>query len=120
MLPLHGSGQRLGEPAATVFPGASACAAYGWLGVEIFFVVSGFVICMSAWGRGVGEFAASRISRLFPAYWAAVLFTAGVLFAWPEVRGVKAFSDVVVNLSMLQGASRCRTSTTRTGPSSSS
>ncbi|WP_327282238.1 MULTISPECIES: acyltransferase family protein [unclassified Streptomyces] len=92
-----------GEPAATVFPGASACAAYGWLGVEIFFVVSGFVICMSAWGRGVGEFAASRISRLFPAYWAAVLFTAGVLFAWPEVRGVKAFSDVVVNLSMLQG-----------------
>lgn len=92
-----------GEPATSVFPVASAWAAYGWLGVEIFFVVSGFVICMSAWGRGVGEFAASRISRLFPAYWAAVLFTAGTLFAWPEVRGVKAFSDVVVNLSMLQG-----------------
>ncbi|MEU5810000.1 acyltransferase [Streptomyces sp. NPDC047718] len=92
-----------GQSAAAVFPVASKCAAYGWLGVELFFTVSGFVICMSAWGRTVGEFAVSRISRLFPAYWVAVAFTATVLFAWPEVRGVKAFSDVVVNLSMLQG-----------------
>ncbi|NXY98361.1 acyltransferase [Streptomyces sp. BR123] len=82
---------------------ASKCAAYGWLGVELFFIVSGFVICMSAWGRTTGEFAVSRVSRLFPAYWAAVVFTSTVLFVWPEVRGVKAFSDVVVNLSMLQG-----------------
>ncbi|MEU3778824.1 acyltransferase [Streptomyces sp. NPDC032472] len=92
-----------GEPVATVFPVASKGAAYGWLGVELFFLVSGFVICMSAWGRTAGEFAVSRISRLFPAYWAAVVFTSTVLFAWPEVRGVKAFRDVVVNLTMLQG-----------------
>ncbi|MFD6108839.1 acyltransferase family protein [Streptomyces yangpuensis] len=91
-----------GEPAAGVFPAAHALAAYGWLGVEIFFLVSGFVICMSAWGRTVGDFAVSRISRLFPAYWAAVAFTSLVLFTWPEVRKVESFSDVVVNLSMLQ------------------
>ncbi|MEW2417253.1 acyltransferase [Streptomyces sp. NPDC046866] len=92
-----------GKPVGTVFPTASKGAAYGWLGVELFFLVSGFVICMSAWGRTAGEFAVSRISRLFPAYWAAVAFTSAVLFAWPEVRGVKAFRDVVVNLTMLQG-----------------
>ncbi|WP_219666854.1 acyltransferase family protein [Streptomyces bambusae] len=92
-----------GEPAADVFPVASAWAAYGWLGVEIFFLVSGFVICMSAWGRTAGEFAVTRVSRLFPAYWAAVLFTAGVLYTWPEVSSVHAFSDVMVNLTMLQG-----------------
>ncbi|WP_327261057.1 acyltransferase [Streptomyces sp. NBC_01232] len=92
-----------GEPPRNIFPIANRFAVYGWLGVEIFFLVSGFVICMSAWGRSVGDFAVSRISRLFPAYWVAVVFTALVLFTWPEVREVKAFSHVVVNLSMLQG-----------------
>lgn len=92
-----------GKAPAEVFPHAHRLAVYGWLGVEIFFLVSGFVICMSAWGRGVGDFAVSRISRLFPAYWAAVAFTSLVLFLSPEVRAVGRFSDVMVNLSMLQG-----------------
>ncbi|MFF4388265.1 MULTISPECIES: acyltransferase family protein [unclassified Streptomyces] len=92
-----------GKAPAAIFPTAHRLAVYGWLGVEIFFLVSGFVICMSAWGRTVGDFAVSRVSRLFPAYWAAVAFTTLVLYAWPEVRQVKAFSHVVVNLSMLQG-----------------
>ncbi|MEU6758189.1 acyltransferase [Streptomyces sp. NPDC046685] len=92
-----------GEPPEALFPNAHRFAVYGWLGVEIFFLVSGFVICMSAWGRTVGDFAVSRLSRLFPAYWAGVAFTSLVLFAWPEVRRVTSLSDVVVNLSMLQG-----------------
>lgn len=92
-----------GKAPAEVFPHAHRLAVYGWLGVEIFFLVSGFVICMSAWGRTVGDFAVSRISRLFPAYWAAVAFTSLVLYASPEVRAVSGFSDVMVNLSMLQG-----------------
>ncbi|MER6444926.1 acyltransferase family protein [Streptomyces venezuelae] len=92
-----------GKAPAEVFPHAHRLAVYGWLGVEIFFLVSGFVICMSAWGRGVGDFAVSRISRLFPAYWAAVAFTSLVLFLSPEVRALGRFSDVMVNLSMLQG-----------------
>ncbi|MFB6512417.1 acyltransferase family protein [Streptomyces virginiae] len=92
-----------GKAPAEVFPHAHRFAVYGWLGVEIFFLVSGFVICMSAWGRSVGDFAMSRISRLFPAYWAAVAFTSLVLFLSPEIRAVRGFSDVMVNLSMLQG-----------------
>ncbi|MFG2996865.1 acyltransferase family protein [Streptomyces sp. NPDC048340] len=92
-----------GVPNTEVFPVSHRLAVYGWLGVEIFFMVSGFVICMSAWGRTVGDFAVSRVSRLFPAYWVAVAFTSAVLFTWPEVRGVTSLTDVVVNLSMLQG-----------------
>ncbi|MGW0753665.1 acyltransferase family protein [Streptomyces sp. NPDC002587] len=92
-----------GEPTDDVFPVARGFAVYGWLGVEIFFLVSGFVICMSAWGRTVGDFAVSRVSRLFPAYWVGIAFTTLVLFAWPEVRARETLTDVVVNLSMLQG-----------------
>ncbi|WP_078966496.1 acyltransferase family protein [Streptomyces sp. WM6378] len=50
-----------------------AVSGYGWLGVEAFFLISGFVICMSCWGRTPAQFAVSRISRLFPLYWAVVL-----------------------------------------------
>lgn len=92
-----------GRPASAVFPGLQPFAVYGWLGVEVFFLVSGFVICMSVWGRTLGDFAVSRISRLFPAYWAGIAFTALVLWTWPEVRPLKPLADVVVNLSMLQG-----------------
>ena len=34
----------------------STFASYGWIGVEIFFVISGFVICMSCWGRTPRQF----------------------------------------------------------------
>ncbi|EFL19628.1 predicted protein [Streptomyces sp. C] len=92
-----------GRSTTDVFPVARRFAVYGWLGVEVFFLVSGFVICMSAWGRSLGDFAVSRVARLFPAYWTAVVLTSLVLYAWPEVRSIARFTDVVVNLSMLQG-----------------
>uniref|UniRef100_A0AAU2VA93 Integral membrane protein n=1 Tax=Streptomyces sp. NBC_00003 TaxID=2903608 RepID=A0AAU2VA93_9ACTN len=35
----------------------------------IFFLISGFVICMSCWGKPLGDFFVSRVVRLYPAYW---------------------------------------------------
>ncbi|MFE3526491.1 acyltransferase family protein [Streptomyces sp. NPDC059161] len=55
-----------------------AVSGYGWLGVEAFFLISGFVICMSCWGRTPAQFAVSRIARLFPLYWAVVLIIVAV------------------------------------------
>ncbi|MFG2526545.1 acyltransferase family protein [Streptomyces sp. NPDC048516] len=75
---------------------------YGWLGVEIFFLISGFVICMSGWGRSLGDFVTSRVSRLYPAYWTAVLLTAAVLTAFPDVRSVGGWQNILTNLTMLQ------------------
>ncbi|MGK5732399.1 acyltransferase family protein [Streptomyces sp. URMC 124] len=84
------------------FPTLSGAFAYGCLGVEIFFVISGFVICMSGWGRPLRSFFASRAARLYPAYWAAILLVT-VAFALPWVAyKTVSFSDRLVNLTMLQ------------------
>ncbi|MFE4018059.1 acyltransferase family protein [Streptomyces sp. NPDC059101] len=91
-----------GHATGTIFPTAHKAAQYGWLGVEVFFLISGFVICMSVWGRTVGQFAVSRVSRLFPAYWAGILLTALVVKFWPEVTSLRGWDTVINNLTMLQ------------------
>ncbi|WP_171164143.1 acyltransferase [Streptomyces sp. I05A-00742] len=84
------------------FPHLSTAFAYGCLGVQLFFVISGFVICMSGWGRSLRAFTASRAARLYPAYWVAVLLVTAV-FALPWVRYAPvSTSDALVNLTMLQ------------------
>ena len=42
---------------------------YGNLGVQLFFIVSGFVIVQSLQGKTVAEFARGRFIRLFPLFW---------------------------------------------------
>jgi peptidoglycan/LPS O-acetylase OafA/YrhL len=51
-------------------------APWGYLGVNLFFVISGFVIYMTLDRTDVGaDFLVSRFSRLYPAYWAAIALT---------------------------------------------
>ena len=69
-----GRGGRHGFPTIV-----DSAAHYGFFGVELFFLISGFVICMSAMGRGLGEFFVARVVRLYPAYWFAILLTTAVL-----------------------------------------
>lgn len=84
------------------FPTLHEWFAYGCLGVQIFFVISGFVICMSGWGRPLQSFFVSRASRLLPAYWAAVILVTAV-FALPVVAyEAVSPSDALVNLTMMQ------------------
>ncbi|GAB2723536.1 acyltransferase family protein [Streptomyces bullii] len=84
------------------FPTLHQFFAYGCLGVQVFFVISGFVICMSGWGRPLRSFFASRASRLLPAYWVAVILVTAV-FALPVVAyEAVSPSDALVNLTMLQ------------------
>lgn len=54
-------------------------AAQGWVGVPIFFVLSGFVIAFSANGKSVAVFAKDRIARLYPAAWICSSLTFAVL-----------------------------------------
>ncbi|BCJ43468.1 acyltransferase [Actinoplanes ianthinogenes] len=87
-------------------PDAAPVLIYGFLGVESFFLISGFVILMSGWGRTLRGFAASRAARLYPAFWACVLITTAVSALLP-IEGGLPFggppdsTDVLVNLTML-------------------
>ncbi|WP_316777251.1 acyltransferase family protein [Streptomyces sasae] len=85
-----------------VFPTLSGAAAYGCLGVEFFFVISGFVICMSSWGRSLGDFFRSRVARLYPAYWVALLLVTGASLVLPAVVHAVRPDEFLVNLTMLQ------------------
>jgi peptidoglycan/LPS O-acetylase OafA/YrhL len=52
---------------------------FGWIGVELFFVISGFVIAMSAEGASRGAFLRRRALRLMPAAWICATATLLVL-----------------------------------------
>lgn len=77
--------------------------AFGYLGVNLFFVISGFVIYMTLDKiHAPLDFVVSRFSRLFPSYWTAIVLTwvivtavglPGYNVSWPEA---------AVNFTMLQ------------------
>lgn len=48
----------------------------GWVGVELFFVISGYVIAMSAATSGPRDFLRRRVLRLVPAAWICATLTA--------------------------------------------
>lgn len=83
-----------------VFPALSHVVRYGYAGVHLFFTISGFVILMSVWGRTPRQFVASRISRLYPAFWVAVLATATLRWLWPDF-AARSVGDVLANLTMV-------------------
>jgi len=94
-----------GRPVSDTMPTVFHFAAYGWIGVEIFFVISGFVICMSCWGRTPREFFVSRVIRLYPAYWFGIAFTTAVLVVAPGVWDRLKLRDILLNFTMLQSGS---------------
>ena len=73
-----------GHAGATPFLGGEITAAASWalpgyLGLNLFFMISGFVIAWSAEGRSFSEFAIARFSRLYPGFIICMTLTAVVL-----------------------------------------
>jgi peptidoglycan/LPS O-acetylase OafA/YrhL len=76
---------------------------WGHYGVNLFFMISGFVIFMSLERtRRPMDFVVSRFSRLYPAYWGALLLT----FALTHLLGLPGktvgWTTLLVNVTMLQ------------------
>lgn len=91
------------------YPVLGSVFKYGYFGVDLFFIISGYVVLLSAQGKTLGQFFTSRVSRLYPAYWVACTFTflvARLFGPQPGTPGWSAILDAPVrrylfNMTML-------------------
>ncbi len=78
---------------------------FGLTGVDLFFIISGFVIFSSIQHKTRMQFIKSRFLRLYPAYWIALTFTfLLILFKYYEkgILNLIPIKEYLVNLSMIQ------------------
>ena len=75
-------------------------ARYGYLGVELFFMITGFVLYQSIEGMSFGKFVKNRFVRLYPMYWLAIIliYLVSSLGIWDKP-GPSA-TDFFYNLTM--------------------
>lgn len=83
-------------------PGASL----GWLGVDVFFVLSGFIIARSALdapggGRAAAGFALARAARIYPPWWVALGCTALLATLAPDLLGYSGGASGLASVFLL-------------------
>jgi peptidoglycan/LPS O-acetylase OafA/YrhL len=85
------------------YPLLASVSKYGYLGVELFFMISGFVVLMTAASGNLRGFVISRIVRLYPAFWACctITFAAIVFMGGPHYTA--SFGQYLINMTMLSG-----------------
>ncbi|NML67593.1 acyltransferase [Hymenobacter sp. RP-2-7] len=93
------------------YPALGPITKYGFLGVQLFFIISGYVVLMSAQGKTVRQFFISRVTRLYPAFWVACTLTFVVVRIWGPAPGSVGWSssldvsvrEYALNMTMLHG-----------------
>ena len=85
------------------YPALAPVAQYGFLGVELFFMISGFVILMTANSGSLRSFVISRIVRLYPAFWVCctLTFITTLLIGAPPLTA--SLSQYLLNMPMTAG-----------------
>lgn len=83
------------------YPLLAPVTKYGFLGVELFFMISGFVILMTASKGGLGHFASSRIARLYPVFWVCCTLTFVATLSLGGERFSASFGQYLVNMTMM-------------------
>ncbi len=98
---LHHHGQYYDE----LYPGRTPLSVdlgHGHFGVELFFIISGFVILMTIERKKtVREFAISRVARLMPAFLAALIIATAIRTLWPvPLLDTPTLPQFLANLTM--------------------
>lgn len=75
---------------------------YGYLGVDLFFIISGFVIALSIKHNSLVKFVISRFTRLYPAYWLSLTLTFLVIVFFGSPRFSATINQFLSNLTMFQ------------------
>ena len=90
------------SPGDPPLPVLQAVTRHGYLGVEVFFMISGFVVLWSAQGRTATGFVRARILRLYPEFWIAVAVSAAIFTVVPgDFGGSPSITDVLANFTMV-------------------
>ena len=77
---------------------------YGYLGVDLFFMISGFVILLSASGKPLFHFATGRAVRLYPTYWFACSLTFLTILVAQSPHYSADLKQYLTNMSMVHEA----------------
>jgi peptidoglycan/LPS O-acetylase OafA/YrhL len=85
------------------YPLLAPFSKYGYLGFEFFFMISGFVILMTAASGSLHDFVVSRVVRLYPTFWACCTITFAVTIAIGAPRYSASISQYFVNMTLLSG-----------------
>ncbi len=85
---------------AMPYPSLAPVAKYGYLGVELFFMISGFVILMTAANGSLKGFLISRFVRLYPAFWACCTLTFVTILALGAPRYEASLAQYLINMTM--------------------
>jgi exopolysaccharide production protein ExoZ len=99
----HSTGGKILQSDVVSYPSLTAFAWFGWIGVEIFFVISGFVIVGSANNTSPISFLKGRVSRLYPAAWVCACISAAVLFAYSIYPAPELMHRLAGSLSLWVG-----------------
>lgn len=82
----------------------ASVAKYGFLGVNLFFMISGFVIVLSATSGNLQKFIQARILRLYPAFWVCCSLSLIIPFLFgSQIMTGELIGIYLVNLTMLNG-----------------
>jgi peptidoglycan/LPS O-acetylase OafA/YrhL len=77
---------------------------YGYMGVPLFFVISGYVVTMTAMDKSITGFLKSRVIRLYPAFWVSCLITFLLPHLFPALPAYLPYpgiKQVLVNCTMI-------------------
>jgi peptidoglycan/LPS O-acetylase OafA/YrhL len=83
------------------FPLLSQIFKYGYLGVNVFFILSGFVILLTAYDKDAIAFTVARMVRLYPAYWICVTLTTFAIVITGTNHNPVSLLQYFANLTML-------------------
>ena len=96
-------GYAAGDLSIMPYPLLAPIAKYGYYGVDLFFMLSGFVILMTASNGSITKFVASRIARLFPAFWICCTITFVAILLIGGKHFSASLSQYLINMTMLNG-----------------
>jgi len=85
------------------YPLLAPIAKYGYLGVNLFFIISGFVILMTAANGSLRGFVVSRLIRLYPAFWACCTISFAAIGLMGDTRYSASIDQYLINMTMLSG-----------------